>query len=160
MDKEKQNVVQKFALVTGAGAGLGFAFAHELAKRGHHIIMVSLPGEGLETKAIALAKEFNRVVKYFEADLSQEASCFALHEWVQSQGLSVNVLVNNAGIGSTNPFLDFQPGFYTKQILVNTMAPVLLCRLFIPCMIKNESKSFGNQTCWIRKHYLLLGSIL
>ena len=141
MDKEKQDVKDNFALVTGAGAGLGYAFASEMAKRGFNIILVSLPGEDLAGKALTMSGEFKVNVRTYETDLSLEANCLGLHEWVEQQGLQVTVLINNAGIGSTNPFLDFKPGFYTKQILVNIMAPVLLCRLFIPTMIENKKES-------------------
>jgi uncharacterized protein len=142
MDKEKQNVMDNYAIVTGAGAGLGFAFATEMATKGYNIILVSLPGEDLENKATVMTDKYKVKVRFFETDLSQEANCISLHEWVVHQGLKVSVLINNAGIGSTNPFLDFKPGFYTKQILVNIMAPVLLCRLFIPTMIESGTKAY------------------
>ena len=142
MDKKKQDVKNNFALVTGAGAGLGFAFACEMAKRGFNIILVSLPGEDLANKALSMSEEFKVDVRTYETDLGLEANCLGLHNWVEQEGLQVTVLINNAGIGSTNPFLDFKPGFYTKQILVNIMAPVLLCRLFIPAMIENKKKAY------------------
>lgn len=134
MDKEKQDV-KGYAIVTGAGAGLGAAFADELASRGYDIVLVSLPGEDLATKSAQLAAKHHVAVKYYEADLSREECCISLYEWTKQEGLDVRVLVNNAGIGSTNPFLDFKPAFYTKQVQVNIVAPVLLCRLFVPDML-------------------------
>ena len=135
MDREKQDVNGPYALVTGAGSGLGAAFADELASRGYDIIMVSLPGEDLSGKSARLADLYQVNVRYFECDLSKEESCVALHQWVKQQGYRVTILINNAGIGSTHPFLEFETGFYTRQLQVNVIAPVLLCRLLIPDML-------------------------
>ena len=135
MDREKQVVKGSYALVTGAGAGLGAAFADELASRGYDIIMVSLPGEDLPGKSVGLAAKHGVDVRFFECDLSQESSCIALHQWIGQQGFRVSFLINNAGIGSTHPFLDFETGFYNRQLQVNVIAPVVLCRLLIPDML-------------------------
>jgi short-subunit dehydrogenase len=74
MDQTKQNVVGAYALVTGSGAGLGLAFAKELASRGYNLVMVSLPGESLEQKALQISKEHRVEVMFLEKDLSDEQS--------------------------------------------------------------------------------------
>jgi short-subunit dehydrogenase len=138
MDSKKQDVKGPYAIVTGAGAGMGAAFASELASRGYDIIMVSLPGEDLMAKSARLAALHPVDVRYYECDLSEESSCIALHQWVKQEGFTVTVLINNAGIGSTHPFLDFDPGFYTRQLRVNVVAPVILCRMLIPDMLATQ----------------------
>jgi short-subunit dehydrogenase len=139
MDKGKQDEMKNtFAIVTGAGQGIGFAFASELAKRQHNLIMVSLPGEELAEKAAALAIKFDVEVHFRETDLTITSNCEDLHAWVTENGYPVDMLINNAGIGSAGPFEDFSTGFYQKQVTLNVTVPVLLTRLFLPDMRKME----------------------
>jgi len=139
MDQEKQDVMNKaFAIVTGAGQGIGFAFAHALAQRRHNVIMVSLPGEGLEEKASSLAKQYGVEVLYKETDLTITGNCHTFHQWVTENSHPVDILINNAGIGSAGPFEDFSPAFYEKQVTLNVMVPVLLTRLFLPGLRKMD----------------------
>jgi uncharacterized protein len=135
-----------FALVTGAGQGIGFAFASALAARHHNIILVSLPGEELGAKAAAISEKFNIEVRYYETDLVQDGNCQSLHTWVTENGLDVDVLINNAGIGSAGPFEEFPAAFYQKQISLNVIVPVLLSRLFLPAMHKMEKAFILNMS--------------
>ena len=107
-----------------------------LHRRGHNVIMVSLPGEGLSEKASSLSKQYGVEVLAKETDLTISRNCEALFQWVTDLGHPVNILVNNAGIGSAGPFEDFSTGFYEKQVSLNVMVPVLLTRLFLPGMRK------------------------
>jgi uncharacterized protein len=137
MDQKKQ-VLNKnsYALVTGSGQGIGFAFAEALAMRGYNLVMVSLEGEGLPVTASALAEKYSITVVPVELDLCNADNCGRLYNIVKEKGLQVSVLINNAGIGSNAPFTDFDPVFYHKQITLNTIVPVTLCRLFLPDMEK------------------------
>lgn len=127
-----------FAIVTGAGQGIGLAYVNALAKRGHNVIMVSLSGEQLAEKASSLSKKYGVTVLAMETDLTITGSCQSLHQWVTENGYNINILVNNAGIGSAGPFEDFSTGFYEKQVTLNVMVPVLLTRLFLPDLRKSD----------------------
>jgi short-subunit dehydrogenase len=127
---------KQFALVTGSGSGIGYAFAEALAKRGHHVIMVSLPGEELPAKAEQLAQKYKVQTRAIEVDLCDPATCQRIFEELKSRGYVVDILINNAGIGSNARFADFQSEFYHRQITLNTIVPVTLCRLFLPEMSK------------------------
>jgi len=129
---------KSYAIVTGAGQGIGYAFAKALAGRGHNVIMVSLPGEDLAAKAITLAEQYKVDVVYRETDLVAGDNCSALHAWVTENGWPVDILINNAGIGSSGPFEDFSTGFYNKQVTLNVTVPVMLIRLFLPDLRKME----------------------
>jgi uncharacterized protein len=139
MDQGKQNVMENFALVTGSGSGIGYAFAEALAGRKYNLVMVSLPGEGLQARASELAQKYNVIAEAFETDLCQTENCLNLYNWVMEKGIRVSILINNAGIGSNAPFTNYETGFYEKQITLNTIVPVTLCRLFIPEMTKMRS---------------------
>lgn len=142
MDQTKQNVVGAYALVTGSGAGLGLAFAKELASMGYNLVMVSLPGESLEQKALAISQECNVQVLYLEKDLCEEQSSTDIVQFLRDNKISLHVLVNNAGIGSTNPFLDFPPAFYVKQLKINVITPVLLIRMILEDMLKYDHRCY------------------
>lgn len=136
MDQKKQDVRGSFALVTGSGSGIGLAFAEALAKRNYNLVMVSLPGEGLHNTALELERKYNVVVRAVETDLTKTENCVNLHNDLMAKGVEISVLINNAGIGSNAPFTNYDIGFYEKQITLNTIVPVTLCRLFIPEMNK------------------------
>jgi uncharacterized protein len=139
MDQEKQDVMESYALITGSGSGIGYAFAEALAQRKYNLVMVSLPGEGLHTTASELGKKYKVKAEAVETDLSNTDNCHSLFHWVIGKGISISVLINNAGIGSNAPFTNYNTAFYEKQITLNTIVPVTLCRLFIPEMYKLPS---------------------
>ena len=130
-----------YSLITGAGSGIGYAFAEECARRGLHVLMVSLPGESLSQKSHELSAKYQVQVKFFECDLSEPTACDALFNFVREGNLLVNMLINNAGIGSNGAFEQFEPSFYERQIYLNTIVPVTLTRIFIP-MLLAQSRSY------------------
>ncbi|PWU00366.1 MAG: hypothetical protein C5B52_09055 [Bacteroidetes bacterium] len=123
-----------FAIVTGAGSGIGYAFAKELARRKINLVLVSLPNENLQAKSESFRREFGIQAIYFEADLSDEDQIKNFHQFVVDRGISIGYLINNAGIGSVGAFDSFSPEFYSRQIRVNNVAPVLITRYFLPIL--------------------------
>lgn len=142
MDQRKPNVTDTYALVTGSGSGLGLAFAKELASRGYNLVMVSLPGESLPQTAAGISDHFKVNVLYLEKDLSEEQSSTDIVQFLRDKKIRLQVLVNNAGIGSTNPFLDFPPAFYVKQLKVNVITPVLLIRMLLEDMLAFDHQCY------------------
>jgi len=61
-----------------------------------------------------------------------------LFNYVQESGLRVNMLINNAGIGSNGAFEGLSPEFYQRQIYLNVTVPVTLTRIFIPILQKEK----------------------
>lgn len=122
----------RLALVTGAGQGLGRAFAARLLADGARVIVADLN----EEKARAVAAElgdgaFARVV-----DVGEEESVAALAEQVADVG-TVDVLVNNASIFSTlemRPFEEIPLEEWSKVLHVNVTGGFLCCRAFVPGM--------------------------
>jgi short-subunit dehydrogenase len=93
-----------YTLITGASEGFGRALAMDCARRGMNLVLVALPGSGLQLLSDHLRGRFNVDVVSLEKDLCLEDSCHAVYREVKALGLSVNMLVNNAGIGSTGMF--------------------------------------------------------
>ncbi len=88
------------ALVTGATAGLGAQFARQLAAGGHDLVLVARDADRLADAARVLHTEHGVAVETVPADLSTDIGCAAASERLAD----VDMLVNNAGMGSYRPF--------------------------------------------------------
>jgi uncharacterized protein len=130
--KKRNNV---YALVTGAGQGLGKAFVTELAKRGINIILVSLPGENLAGLANETALNYSVETVFYETDLSLVANVMDLADWV-NRNYEVYLLINNAGMGGSKHFLEASPDYINKIIQVNVAATSLLTRQLLIKLIE------------------------
>lgn len=128
----------EYALVTGAGSGLGRAIAHELARRGYPLILVSLPGT-LDDVAIDFAGYGNDMV-CFPFDLSIESQVRRLIDTINSN-YRISVLVNNAGIGGTRRFGEASLDEISRIIQVNIMATAMLTRGLLPNLLA-QSKAW------------------
>ncbi|GGP34561.1 SDR family NAD(P)-dependent oxidoreductase [Saccharothrix coeruleofusca] len=118
-------------LVTGASAGIGVAFARELARRGSHLVLVARRADRLEALAAELTAAHGVRVTALPLDLSRPAAGRALAEQVDHRGLEVTSLINNAGFGTHGPFHREDPRRLTEEINVNVANLVDTSRAFI-----------------------------
>lgn len=93
------------ALITGASGGIGAALAHAFARGGYDVILVARTAEKLAAVAASIGTR-GAAATVIEADLQAQDAGAALEERVASEGLVVDVLVNNAGFGVVGPVLD------------------------------------------------------
>lgn len=127
------------ALVTGASSGLGAEFAAELAARGTDLVLIARRLEKLETLAAQLRTAHGVSVWAISLDLSQPGAGQELFETVQAKGLTISLLVNNAGLGSQGAFTKSDQTLMHDQIAVNITALTDLSRAFAPSMVaRNE----------------------
>ena len=147
-----------YTLITGASEGFGKALAIECAHRKMNLILVALPGSALYDVAEEIKYKHEVEVLCIEKDLCKENSCVEVYNEVQALGLRVNMLFNNAGIGSTSLFEDGTIQMYETQIKLNVLATTLLTRLFVG-MLKENSPSYilnvGSLACYFplpKKH--------
>jgi hypothetical protein len=121
-------------LVTGAGQGIGFEIARDLARRGYDLYLVSTPTGSLPQKADLIRNEHGVNVHTFLTDLSRMENCEAILDDLQSKGIRPMALVNNAGMGSTGVFEEYPRTFYRDQIGLNVSAVVYLTHLMLPLL--------------------------
>jgi short-subunit dehydrogenase len=122
--------VPETALVTGASSGIGEQFARQLAARSWELVLVARRTDRLQ----ALAEELPTTAQAIPCDLATEAA--SLREKVADLGIEVDLLVNNAGFGTSGPFLDHDPGRDAEQVRVNCEAIVTLTHAFLPSMVE------------------------
>ncbi|WP_257658412.1 SDR family NAD(P)-dependent oxidoreductase [Parapedobacter lycopersici] len=127
---------KQYALITGASQGLGKAFALELARRKFHLILVSLPNEGLPFVANQVA-ELGQEAHVFETDLTQKENIVALANWVNTH-FPLYVLINNAGCGGTQSFQDVSIDYLDRIIQLNIRATSLLTHQLLSNLIKRN----------------------
>ena len=147
-----------YTLITGASEGFGKALALECAERNMNLILVALPEPGLQHRAIFIRKHYSVDVIAIEKDLCKEENCISLFNEVTALKISVNMLINNAGLGSTLFFSVVSIQLYQKQIKLNIMATTLLTRLFIDKLERNSPANIlnvGSLSCFFflaKKH--------
>jgi uncharacterized protein len=120
------------ALVTGASSGIGEQFARQLAARGYNLVLVARRADRLEK----LASELPTDAKVVACDLASDAA--SLGGRVQELGAEVDLLVNNAGFGTSGPFLENEPARDAEEVRLNCEAVVTLCHAFLPGMLERR----------------------
>jgi uncharacterized protein len=122
------------ALVTGASAGIGEAFARELARRGFDVVLTARRTERLEALATELRERHAIEAIVAPLDLARPDAAEALVAALSDQGLHIDMLINNAGYGLTG-YLDEQPwDAHAAFIQVMMTAPTELAWRLLPGM--------------------------
>ncbi len=120
------------ALVTGASAGLGAQFAHQLATLGHDLVLVARDAGRLEAAAQKLRDEREVVVEVLPADLSTDDGCAAVTARIERG--DIDLLVNNAGIGTYLPFGEASLEHEEQQLDLNVRAVLRLTHAAVRVM--------------------------
>jgi short-subunit dehydrogenase len=122
------------ALVTGASSGIGTDLARELARDGHDLVLVARRVEPMQTLAAEL-KAQGTSTTIIAADLSRAGAAAALVQEIDKRGLTIEVLVNNAGLGANGRFDESDPSRNAEMLQVNVVALTELTRLVLPGMV-------------------------
>ncbi|MEG3896814.1 MULTISPECIES: SDR family oxidoreductase [unclassified Microcoleus] len=132
------------ALITGASGGIGAAFAAELAKRQHNLILVARSEDKLQQLAATLQQQFKVRVEVIVQDLTAPGAGTTVFDTVVQKGWTVDLLVNNAGFGDYGAFADRPLGKQLTIVQLNIVALVELSHLFLQGMREIKSGSIIN----------------
>lgn len=121
-------------LVTGASRGLGAALGRELAMRGYRVLLAARSEADLVALIESLPPEARARAGYLAVDLRRLEGLASFAAQAQARLGSVDVLINNAGIGSYKPFAEWSPAELIDCMHVNLMAPMLLSHALLPAM--------------------------
>lgn len=122
-------------LVTGAGGGIGFAIAEQLASAGHQLILADLQSDLVSAKAAEL-QQAGWQAQALTLDLTAQASI----EQLPSQAGAVDVLINNAGIQHVARLEDFPEQKWQQLLQVMLTGPAMLSKALLPGM---RQRGFG-----------------
>jgi len=125
----------RWALVTGASAGIGKALAEELASGGTHLLLTARRGDRLLELAKQLRSKHKISAEIFEADLSKPSAPEEIFQFTKEKGIAVDVLINNAGFGQYGELPSIEPQRLLDMVQVNCGAVLHLTRLFLPEMV-------------------------
>ncbi|GAA0359642.1 SDR family NAD(P)-dependent oxidoreductase [Bacillus horti] len=134
----KWNYRKKTALVTGASSGIGEVFAHELAKKGCNLILVARTQERLEQLARVLEEMYTINAVVIPMDLGRFDAAGRIAQEVSNLGLSVDILINNAGFGTLGRFNDIPQSRLIQEIQLNIGSLTELTHLFIGGMCERK----------------------
>jgi uncharacterized protein len=123
------------ALVTGASSGLGLELATIAARDGHDLVLVARRRDRLESIGKGLREEFGAAVTIIVRDLAESEAARVVTQEVEARGLSVDLLVNNAGLGVHGPFAEAPLDKELAMIRVNLVALTELTKRVLPGMI-------------------------
>jgi short-subunit dehydrogenase len=126
------------AIITGASSGLGAEFARQLALQARMLVLVARRIESLEAvKTNLLAIRPDLEVHLVVADLALADGRSVLVDWVKKSGISLNLLINNAGLGDYGTLASATQERLQAQIDVNVTALVLLTHALLPHLQAN-----------------------
>ncbi len=121
-------------LVTGASSGIGTDIARELAGRGHGVTLVARREDKLREVAEELTSRHGIRAETVACDLGEAAERERLVKEVEDRGLTVDVLVNNAGFGTGGRFQRLDLDRELQLVRLNVEAVVHLCGIYAPQM--------------------------
>jgi len=131
------------ALVTGASTGLGAVFAAALAGQQYELTIVARSRERLEALAERLRQHHGIAVQVVVADLTQALALRTVEEHVAADQ-ALELLVNNAGFGTTGPFASLDPDQEEAEIRLNIVALMRLTHAALPGMIARNRGAIIN----------------
>ncbi|WP_020107552.1 SDR family oxidoreductase [Nocardia sp. 348MFTsu5.1] len=128
------NTLRRTALVTGASAGIGTAFARHLAEQNHDLILVARRADRLDALATELHRHHGVRAEIIAADLSDPAAPAAIVDRARELAMPVDVLVNNAGLSSSTKFSDTPWESVAAELQLMVTAVTELTHRVIPDM--------------------------
>ncbi|MBL1202418.1 MAG: SDR family NAD(P)-dependent oxidoreductase [Nostoc sp. ZfuVER08] len=132
------------ALITGASSGIGKAFAEELAARETNLVLVARSEDKLNQLAKKFKEKYQVKVDVIAKDLTEPNAAAAVFDAIQTKGLTIDLLINNAGFGSYGDFAESDRERQVKIVQLNILALVDLTHKFLPIMRQRRSGSIIN----------------
>lgn len=123
------------ALVTGATAGIGRAFAEAVAQRGYDVVLVARDVARLEAAASEIRGVHGVDAVALAADLVDESGLAAVETRLRDEAAPVDLLVNNAGVGRYGRFWELDPQLEQQTIALNVVALVRLTHAALGGMV-------------------------
>ncbi|HEX4493027.1 MAG TPA: SDR family oxidoreductase [Acidimicrobiia bacterium] len=132
------------ALITGASAGIGNAFASQLAARGNDVVLVARDEERLQKLAAELRAQHNIAAEVLAADLTDTGALARVEARLADAARPIDTLVNNAGFGSNGLLHELDVDDETREINLNVVALVRLTHAALGPMVARRAGGILN----------------
>ncbi len=129
----------KWAVVTGASAGIGWHLAEQLAAARANLVLVARRIDRLEQLAVQLRQQHGVQVEICSADLTDPRAPQQIFDFTRQHNLPIDILINNAGFGVYGEFSKSDLRRVLDMVQVNVTAVVHLTHLYLPAMIQRRS---------------------
>jgi uncharacterized protein len=129
----------KWALVTGASSGIGWALAEQLAAKGAKLLLTARRADRLKQLADDVTTRYKVETQIFAADLARPQAPGEIFRFVEQKRLPIELLINNAGFGAYGEFHKVEAQRLLDMVQVNVAAVVHLTHLFLPAMVDRQS---------------------
>lgn len=129
----------KWALVTGASSGIGWALAQQLGAKGANLVLTARRADRLKQLAEDLTTRNKVQTQTFVADLARPQAPGEIFRFVEQKRLPIEILINNAGFGVYGEFHKVEAQRLLDMVQVNVAAVVHLTHLFLPAMVDRRS---------------------
>ncbi|OLS24483.1 MAG: Sepiapterin reductase [Candidatus Heimdallarchaeota archaeon LC_3] len=135
-NESKESHTKKIILITGASKGIGKAIAEKLGK--NHILVLIARNLGLLERVKESVNSFNGQSILIQADVTNESNVKNCIQQVIKKYGTIDVLINNAGIGKFNRIEKFSQQDYHDIFNVNVLGTFLFTKYVVPIMIKKN----------------------
>lgn len=134
----------KTALITGASSGIGYELTKLLARDRYNLVLVARSADKLQQMASTFTDQFGITVKPIVKDLSNPNSPNEIFNELQQEGITIDVLVNNAGFATYGLFVQTDLETERAMMQVNIVALTHLTKLFLPQMVEKKQGKILN----------------
>lgn len=142
----------KYALITGATSGFGYEFAKLLAKDGYNLVLVARTEDRLQEITTDLTQAFFIEVLPIAKDLFTPSAAEEIYRQVKAQGITIDILINDAGQGEHGNFIAYDIARDMDMIQLNITSVVSLTKLFLRDMVANDSGKILNVASLLGKY--------
>ncbi|MDP9360653.1 MAG: SDR family oxidoreductase [Acidobacteriota bacterium] len=130
---------RRTSLITGASSGIGLDLARLFAGDGYNVVLVARSEAKLREIAAGIEKKSGVVANVIVADLAQPNAAQRIVDELSTRRITIDVLVNNAGLGLGGPFIKTDLTKELEMIQVNVVALTQLTKLLLPPMVARGS---------------------
>ncbi|RHW38274.1 SDR family oxidoreductase [Lysinibacillus yapensis] len=141
----------KVAVITGASKGIGLYTALQLVEEGAKVAIIARSEEGLQDAKSFIREKTGEEVLTVSADVSKEEECKRLIDEVAAHFGKINILVNNAGSSSANPFQDVDGALWQSDLDLKLFGAINCSKYALPYLKEQNGGAIVNLTAVLAK---------